>query len=589
MSTDPLIGRRLANFQIERPLGRGGMAQVYYGQDVKLRRPVAIKVIDARFRDEPSYAKRFVREAQSIATWRHENIVQIYYADDEEGIYYYVMEYIDGGDLGDLMAGYRANGELIPHDEIIRIGRAIAGALDYAHKQGLIHRDVKPANVMVANEDGRVVVTDFGLAMDVEMGSMGEVFGSARYVAPEQARNSANAVPQSDLYALGIILYEMLTGKVPFDDPSSAAVAIQHLTLSPPPPRQVNPEIDEDTEAVLLKALSKSPEERFQTGRELMDALEAALSGSTIMFRPSEQATKPAVSPPPPKTTPDRPPAATTPDKPPVTTPPTETTPQPATSSAGGLDPKVMAGIGAAVVLLLLFIGFMALGGGDEEPEPTEPAAVSEATTAQEAGTTPEGETSEDTPGEAELLPTAEIPEAVAEPTPTPEPEPTVLADSSADFAETPTNNWEYLWFNARDSEQWQSMQYYSADHYGRPCHYTNPKHVRICEGFGNPGNQDDLAWRWTSEVSGMLELQVQARKVGNGGDGVKITVYRDNTDSDTFPLFEKFTNQGLINESITVEDVSPDEQFYFVMNKNQTETLDDTEFNVKICHYECP
>ncbi len=285
---DPLIGRQLANFRIERPLGRGGMAQVYYGWDVKLQRPVAIKVIDARFRDNPAYAERFVREAQTIAKWRHENIIHIYYADDEDGLYYFAMEYLEGQDLGQLIAQHAARGELMPQAEILRIGRAVASALDYAHERGIIHRDVKPSNVMVAAE-GRVVLTDFGLALDVQQGSMGEIFGSAHYVAPEQARDSASVVPQSDLYALGVILYEMLTGMVPFDDPSPTTVAVQHLTALPPPPRDINPALNRKTEVVLLKALTKSPRLRFQTGGELINALEQALLGD--LADPAKQVT----------------------------------------------------------------------------------------------------------------------------------------------------------------------------------------------------------------------------------------------------------------------------------------------------------
>jgi serine/threonine-protein kinase len=277
MITDPLIGRKLANFRIERPIGRGGMAQVYYGQDIKLKRPVAIKVIDARHRGNPAYAKRFVREAQIIARWRHEHIIQIYYADNKTDLYYFVMEYIEGQDLGQMIARRKAKGKLIAPAEVLRIGRAVASALDYAHRQGIIHRDVKPSNVMVA-KNGRVVLTDFGLAMNIEQGSMGEVFGSADYIAPEQARYSADAVPQSDLYSLGVILYEMLTGRTPFNDPSATTVAIQHLTVPPPPPRKLNPNLSRATETVLLKALSKSPEKRYQTGAELMGALAKALA-----------------------------------------------------------------------------------------------------------------------------------------------------------------------------------------------------------------------------------------------------------------------------------------------------------------------
>jgi len=277
MSTDPLIGQQFANYRIERVIGRGGMAVVYYGQDVKLHRPVAVKVIDTRYRDNPTYARRFIQEARAVASWRHEHIIQIHYADDANNFYYFVMEYVDGQDLASLMAHYAANGELVPQADVLRVGHAIASALDYAHQHGVIHRDVKPGNVLLAR-NGRVVLSDFGLALDTQQGSVGEAFGTAHYVAPEQARRSANAVPQSDLYSLGIMLYEMLTGLVPFDDPSPSSVALQHLTQPPPPPRHLNPDLNAETETVLLKALSKTPAERYQTGAELLAALEQALN-----------------------------------------------------------------------------------------------------------------------------------------------------------------------------------------------------------------------------------------------------------------------------------------------------------------------
>ena len=276
MTHDPLIGQQLANFRLERVLGRGGMGQVYYGWDVKLQRPVAVKVVDVRFRNNQAYAKRFIREAQSVATWRHENIAQVYYADEEGDLSYFAMEYIDGLDLGQLLAHYASNGELMPEPDVLRVVRAVASALDYAHARGVVHRDVKPSNVIVARDE-RVVLTDFGLALDVQQGSIGEVAGSAHYIAPEQARRSSDATLQSDLYSLGIILYEMLTGAVPFDDPSPTSVALQHITQAPPAPRTLNPNLNPEVEAVLLKAINKSPKERYQTGAELITALENAL------------------------------------------------------------------------------------------------------------------------------------------------------------------------------------------------------------------------------------------------------------------------------------------------------------------------
>jgi serine/threonine protein kinase len=276
---DPLVGKQLANYRLDREIGRGGMAVVYAGWDLKLDRPVAIKVINAHYQDAPGYAQRFVQEARAVARWRHENIIHIYYADDQAGLYYFVMEYIEGVDLRHRLAEYAAAHQLIPPQEVIRLGRAIASALDFAHSKGVVHRDVKPANVMLG-QDGRIVLMDFGLALHVAQGSFGEILGSPAYISPEQARSSAQAVPQSDLYSLGVILYEMLSGALPFDDPSPATLAVQHMTQPVPSPRQRNPLLNEQTESVLFRALAKEPTDRFPTGKALMDALAAALQAS---------------------------------------------------------------------------------------------------------------------------------------------------------------------------------------------------------------------------------------------------------------------------------------------------------------------
>ena len=274
---DPLIGRQLSNFIIKKPLGHGGMAQVYYGQDVKLQRPVAIKVIDAQYRSDPTYAERFIREARAIARWRHENIIQVYYADDQDGLYYYVMEYIDGVDLADMLNDYATRQKMLPYAEVVRIGSAIARALDHAHAHGVVHRDIKPSNIFMSTDD-RIVLGDFGLALETQHGSAGEVFGTPHYISPEQVRRSSDATGSSDLYSLGVILYEMLTGVVPFDDMSPTSVALQHITQEPPKPRSINPQLNAETEAVLLKALSKKAKDRYKSGKALMDALAEALA-----------------------------------------------------------------------------------------------------------------------------------------------------------------------------------------------------------------------------------------------------------------------------------------------------------------------
>jgi serine/threonine protein kinase len=215
-----------------------------------------------------------------MAKWRHENLIQIYYAGEKQGYSYYVMEYVDGDDLSTVMAAYDEEAAQMPNEDVLRIGNAIASALDYAHSQGVIHRDVKPSNVLIA-KDGRVLLGDFGMALEVSDGSMGNIFGTPHYISPEQAKRSADAIPQSDLYSLGVILYEALTGSVPFNDSSPASIALLHITQAPPSPRSINPEISPAVEAVILKALDKKPQNRYQSGAKLMSALEEAFKASS--------------------------------------------------------------------------------------------------------------------------------------------------------------------------------------------------------------------------------------------------------------------------------------------------------------------
>lgn len=284
------MGRTLSNYRIERLLGRGGMASVYYAVDVHLERPAALKVIDTESPDRNVSSERFVREARAMASWRHPNIPHIYQAGVEDGFSFYAMEYIEGKDLDKLLSEFADRRELIPLNDVVEIGRAVASALDYAHQKGAVHRDVKPSNVLIS-DDGRILLSDFGLVLEKDKGTRGEIFGSPHYIAPEQARSSSLAVPQSDLYALGIILYEILVGRLPFDDPSPASLALQHMTLEPPLPRQVNPNLSEEIERVLVKSLQKLPHDRYQTGKALMDDLEKAIASSARQAALSPPAT----------------------------------------------------------------------------------------------------------------------------------------------------------------------------------------------------------------------------------------------------------------------------------------------------------
>ncbi len=459
---DPLIGQHLGNYRIDSVIGRGGMATVYYGWDESLHRPVAVKVIDARYRDNPAYAERFLQEARSVATWRHDNILQVFYAGQSDDLYYFAMEFVDGPDLSRVMKQYVEEGELMPHEDVLKIGRAVASALDYAHSQDIIHRDVKPSNVMVA-KDGRIALADFGLALNSQQGSMGDTFGTPHYIAPEQARNSAMAVPQSDLYGLGVILYEILTGSVPFDDPSPTALAVQHLTQPPPPPRELNPDLNQATEEVLLKALNKQPEDRYETGAELMEALATALSASETTSEDAALPPMPGVvppvlsqmsvaervslyMPPPPPAVQASPPPTSTPastptptPKPPSSRPPLPKTEPVATSQSSPVGKYVAIGI---VVLLLLGAGWMFFGRGDDGEETavasTDPSPTAAATTVPQPTEESEEPTEAAAPlPEAEATATEVVAETIASPpeenpeteteTDTPVPEPTTV------------------------------------------------------------------------------------------------------------------------------------------------------------------
>ena len=277
MSEDNLIGQRLDEYKLDKLLGQGGMARVYRALDVRLKRWVAIKVIDPPFRKDASYLARFEREAQAIAQLQHPNIVSIYRYGDANDMLYMAMQFIEGSPLDSVISGYHSEGNLIPIEEARRIIREVCLALDYAHKHGVIHRDVKPANIIL-DKQGNAILADFGLVLMEEHGTQGEIFGTPHYIAPEQAISSAGAVPQSDLYAVGVIMYEMFTGVVPFDGSDPLEVAMQHMTNDVPPPRETNPEISEALEAVILKSLAKEPADRYATGELLMLALDKALA-----------------------------------------------------------------------------------------------------------------------------------------------------------------------------------------------------------------------------------------------------------------------------------------------------------------------
>lgn len=273
---DALIGKVIDGYKIEDLLGHGGMGRVYRALDIKLNRYAAMKVMTQPTKKTDLYEKRFYREAQSIAKLKHNNIVAIYRFNDIDNIYYMAMEYVDGADLRWVLRDYSADGELIDYTTLLTIIEDTSKALDYAHKHGVIHRDIKPSNIMISRK-GNAILTDFGLALNVQEGTGGEIFGSPHYIAPEQAVNSAQAIPQTDFYSLGVILYEMLTGSVPFDEGSAIQVAMAHIGDTLPDPLTINPELHPAFVPILDKVLAKNPQDRYQNGAKLVTALKSAI------------------------------------------------------------------------------------------------------------------------------------------------------------------------------------------------------------------------------------------------------------------------------------------------------------------------
>jgi serine/threonine protein kinase len=273
---DPFLNRNIDEYKVEALLGAGGMARVYRGVDTRLKRYVAIKVIDFSHQHDTTYVTRFEREAQVIAQLSHPNVVPLYRYGEIDGFLYMVMQHIDGSDLHTVLSGYQNDGEFMEPEDVLHIIRDMCQALDYVHSKGVIHRDIKPSNILL-DKDGRAFLSDFGLALDTEVGTLGEIFGSPQYISPEQTVSSAKAEARSDLYSLGVILYEIFTGRLPFEDKDPIEQALKHLNQPVPPPRSLRPEISPQVEAVILKVLAKNPEDRYPNGAALFKALSAAL------------------------------------------------------------------------------------------------------------------------------------------------------------------------------------------------------------------------------------------------------------------------------------------------------------------------
>ena len=276
---DPLIGALFdGRYKVLKKLGTGGMATVYLAEDQELGRRVAIKILNAKHASDEQFVERFRREASSAAGLSHPNIVQIYDRGKAEGTYYIAMEVIEGRSLKELIVDRGPS----PIPVAVNYGRQILAALRFAHRNGVVHRDIKPHNVLV-DEEGRVKVTDFGIARAgaSEMTEVGSIIGTAQYLSPEQARG-APVDARSDLYSVGVVLYELLTGEAPYNGETPVEIAMKHLSAVPEPPSAKRPEVPPELDAVVLRALAKNPDDRYQSVEEMDADLNAISKGMEI-------------------------------------------------------------------------------------------------------------------------------------------------------------------------------------------------------------------------------------------------------------------------------------------------------------------
>jgi hypothetical protein len=288
-STSDLTGTTLGNYRVLSALGQGGMSVVYKGYQPSLDRYVAIKVMSRNLAGDQTFLDRFQREAAGVAQLRHQNVVQMYDFGVQKDISYMVMEYVEGDNLKGRLAQVREQGRRMPLDEVVQVTRDIAAALDYAHAYGLVHRDVKPANIMLRREERlaqltgstpfSAVLTDFGVARmleGVQLTGTGATIGTPDYMSPEQARGEA-AGPPSDVYTLGVVIYEMLAGCLPFAAETPVAVLLKHMQADPPSVLTKVPDLPDGVDLVLLQALAKLPGNRFATAGRLAAALAEAI------------------------------------------------------------------------------------------------------------------------------------------------------------------------------------------------------------------------------------------------------------------------------------------------------------------------
>ncbi|MCC7359821.1 MAG: SUMF1/EgtB/PvdO family nonheme iron enzyme [Anaerolineales bacterium] len=269
------IGQTIGGrYVIESLLGQGGMSAVYRATDPNLRRPVAVKLVHAHLTHDQDFVRRFEAEAATVAQLRHPNIIQVFDFDHDGSTFFMVLEFVPGETLHARLRRLNAEHQKLPVGELLSVAINVAEAIDYAHARGLVHRDIKPANVMI-NPQGQAVLMDFGIAKimgSANQTATGTVIGTAQYIAPEQVRGQ-RPTPKSDIYALGVTLFEMAAGQVPFDGDSAMSIMLKHVNDPVPDLRRLNPQTPSDVVAIIERCLSKEPDKRFASGADLAEAL----------------------------------------------------------------------------------------------------------------------------------------------------------------------------------------------------------------------------------------------------------------------------------------------------------------------------
>lgn len=284
-------GETVGPYRIIEQLGSGGMATVFKAYHPALDRYVAIKILHPVFKADPQFFERFKREARIVANLEHANIIPVYDFNEHQGEPYLVMRYVEGDTLKAHMQG-----RPMAPPQILGLMRPVCQALAYAHRQGVLHRDIKPSNVMIS-KDGSVFLSDFGLARMVQVGestlSQDMMVGTPQYISPEQAQGISNLDGRTDIYSLGVVLFEMLTGRVPFNADTPFATVHDHIYSPLPLPSAINPNINPAAERLLLKALAKEPDDRFATADELLEALEKTLGAQIVAATPPQATATP--------------------------------------------------------------------------------------------------------------------------------------------------------------------------------------------------------------------------------------------------------------------------------------------------------